>query len=78
MSLGDLHGVKIGSGAPMVSHFLLTDDCFLFCKSNLDETNHLMHILKIYEETSGQEINMSKSEVFFSKNLSLAAQEDLS
>jgi hypothetical protein len=37
-----------------------------------------MDILKIYEEASGQEINMSKSEVFFSRNLSMAAQEDLS
>ncbi|GAU39014.1 hypothetical protein TSUD_378900 [Trifolium subterraneum] len=33
---------------------------------------------KIYEEASGQEINLSKSEVFFSRNLSRAAQEDLS
>jgi hypothetical protein len=37
-----------------------------------------MTILKTYEEASGQEINMSKSEVFFSRNLSRAAQEDLS
>jgi hypothetical protein len=37
-----------------------------------------MHILKLYEEASGQEINLAKSEVFFSRNLSVAAQEDLS
>jgi hypothetical protein len=37
-----------------------------------------MQILKIYEEATGQEINMTKSEVFFSRNLSIAAQEDLS
>jgi hypothetical protein len=36
-----------------------------------------MTILKTYEEASGQEINMSKSEVFFSRNLSVAAQEDI-
>ncbi|PNX90421.1 ribonuclease H, partial [Trifolium pratense] len=37
-----------------------------------------MTILKTYEEASGQEINMSKSKVFFTQNLSTAAQEDLS
>jgi hypothetical protein len=37
-----------------------------------------MKILKIYEEATGQEINLTKSEVFFSRNLSIAAQEDLS
>jgi hypothetical protein len=75
---GELHGVKICRGAPSVSHLLFADDCFLFCRSNLDETNQLMRILKIYEEASGQEINLAKSEVFFSRNLSTAAQEDLS
>jgi hypothetical protein len=37
-----------------------------------------MQILKTYEEATGQEINLTKSEVFFSRNLSIAAQEDLS
>jgi hypothetical protein len=37
-----------------------------------------MEILKVYEEASGQEVNLSKSEVFFSRNISRAAQEDLS
>ncbi|GAU30590.1 hypothetical protein TSUD_392810 [Trifolium subterraneum] len=75
---GDLHGVKICRGAPSVSHLLFADDCFLFCRSNLDETRKLMEILKTYEEASGQEINLSKSDVFFSRNISRAAQEDLS
>ena len=42
------------------------------------EARHLVAILKTYETTSGQEINLSKSEVFFSRNMSGAAQEDLS
>jgi hypothetical protein len=37
-----------------------------------------MEILKTYELASGQEINLSKSEVFFSRNISRAGQEDLS
>jgi hypothetical protein len=37
-----------------------------------------MSLLNTYGVASGQEINLSKSEVFFSRNLSKAAQEDLS
>jgi hypothetical protein len=75
---GDLHGVKICRGAPMVSHLLFADVCFIFCRSNLSETRKLMEVLKTYEEASGQEINLSKSEVFFSRNISRVAQADLS
>jgi hypothetical protein len=78
VACGDLHGVQICRGAPVVSHLLFADDCFLFCRATIGEANLLMKILKTYEEASGQEINLSKSEVFFSKNLSIAAQEDLS
>ncbi|PNY09255.1 ribonuclease H [Trifolium pratense] len=75
---GDIHGVKVCRGAPPVSHMLFADDCFLFCRSNLEENRKLMDIIKTYEVASGQEVNMSKSEVIFSRNLSMAAQEDLS
>jgi hypothetical protein len=37
-----------------------------------------MRILKTYEDASEQEINLTKSGVFFSRNLSIAAQQDLS
>jgi hypothetical protein len=32
---GDLHGVQIFRGAPVVSHLLFVDDCFLFCRSTV-------------------------------------------
>ncbi|GAU41436.1 hypothetical protein TSUD_98320 [Trifolium subterraneum] len=75
---GDLHGVRICRGAPEVSHLLFADDCFLFCRANVAEMNELMRILHTYEIASGQEVNLLKSEVFISRNLSLAAKEDLS
>jgi hypothetical protein len=61
---GELHGVKICRGAPSVFHLLFADDCFIFFRSNLSETRKLMEILKTYEDASGQEVNLSKSEVF--------------
>ncbi|CAJ2665105.1 unnamed protein product [Trifolium pratense] len=53
------------------------DDCFLFCRANVAEVTQLLSILQTYEQASGQEINLSKSEVFISRNMSQAAQADL-
>ncbi|GAU44445.1 hypothetical protein TSUD_92990 [Trifolium subterraneum] len=75
---GDLHGVRICRGAPEVSHLLFADDCFLLCRANVAEVNELMRILHTYEHASGQEVNLVKSEVFISRNMSQAAKEDLS
>ncbi|GAU48531.1 hypothetical protein TSUD_98640 [Trifolium subterraneum] len=75
---GDLHGVRICRGAPEVSRLLFADDCFLFCRANVAEVNELMRILHTYETASGQEVNLVKSEVFISRNMSQAAKEDLS
>jgi hypothetical protein len=75
---GDIHGIQICRGAPMMSHLFFADDCFLFCRANIFEANHIMGILRLYAEASRQEINMNKSEVFFSRNISRSAQEDLS
>jgi hypothetical protein len=66
----EIHGVKICRGALMVFHLLFANDCFLFCRSNLSETRKLIEILKTYEEASDQEINLSKSEVFFRHRIS--------
>ena len=62
----------------MVSHLLCADDCFLFFRANVVEAQRLLSILKTYEASSGQEINLSKPDVFFSCNMSGATQEDLS
>ena len=75
---GDIHGIQVCCSAPMVSHLLFADDCFLFCRANVMEAQRLLTIRKTYEATSGQEINLSKFEVFFSCNMSGAAQENLS
>jgi hypothetical protein len=75
---GDIHWVRVCKDFSEVSHLLFADGCFLFCIANVTEVNQLPRILHICEQAFGQEINLFKSEMFISRNMSQAAKEDLS
>lgn len=66
---GTIHGVKICRGAPIITHLLFADDCFLFIRANESDAGTMKNILETYATASGQLINMNKSEVFFSRNV---------
>ncbi|XP_031124298.1 uncharacterized protein LOC116027009 [Ipomoea triloba] len=66
---GSLHGVTISRGAPVISHLIFADDCFLFCRANSLEAGLLKEILKEFSAASGQSINLTKSSLIFSKNV---------
>ena len=65
---GDLEGVKISSNAPSFNHLLFADDSLILMKLNHESSQHLQHILQLYEVCSGQTINVDKSAIMFSKN----------
>ncbi|MCH80360.1 replication protein A 70 kDa dna-binding subunit, partial [Trifolium medium] len=72
---GELHGVKICRNAPIISHLLFADDCFLFFKATTNEANVMKNILSLYESASGQAINLQKSEFYCSRNVSAEVRE---
>lgn len=72
-----LHGIKVSRHAPSVNHLLFADDSYLFCKANEAEALKLMELLQIFEEASGQQVNLSKSTVVFSSNVSLDSKEQV-
>lgn len=78
VSRGDLHGIKICRGAPIISHLLFADDSFFFCRASVSECNMMKHILNTYEQTSGQAINFGKSGIFYSRNIEQTVKEELS
>jgi hypothetical protein len=57
---GSLLGVKVCRNAPIVSHLLFADDCFLFCRADSVEATILKNILITYAEASGQLVNFQK------------------
>lgn len=49
---GDIHGVTIARGAPMVTHLFFANDSFLFCRDNSLESNVLNEVLVDYASVS--------------------------
>ncbi|CAL1410408.1 unnamed protein product [Linum trigynum] len=68
LSRGEIRGIKLNQNCPRVSHCLFADDTVIFGKASVNEADHIQRILRHYGEVTGQEINASKSSIFFSKN----------
>ncbi|XP_021771467.1 uncharacterized protein LOC110735585 [Chenopodium quinoa] len=74
---GLIHGVKVCHGAPRISHLFFADDSILFSRANTNECSKIANILTTFESASGQKLNLSKSEVSFSKNVMLDKRKDI-
>lgn len=53
------------------------DDCYIFCKANIDSATNIIQMLEIFEKSSGQQINVDKSSVLFSRNGQTALKHEL-
>ncbi|KAF5475420.1 hypothetical protein F2P56_007226, partial [Juglans regia] len=65
---GLIHGDPVGRGQLRVSHLFFADDSLIFCKANALEWGRLFGLLKVYEDASGQRLNIEKTSIIFSKN----------
>uniref|UniRef100_A0A8R7QY99 Reverse transcriptase domain-containing protein n=1 Tax=Triticum urartu TaxID=4572 RepID=A0A8R7QY99_TRIUA len=72
---GKISGVKICPAAPVVSHLFFADDSVILMKSNQQEDAALKEILDLYEQCSGQCINVEKSALMFSPNTNTEARD---
>uniref|UniRef100_A0A803PUD0 Reverse transcriptase domain-containing protein n=1 Tax=Cannabis sativa TaxID=3483 RepID=A0A803PUD0_CANSA len=72
-----ISGVRVARGAPIVSHMLFADDSYVYCKANVEEASSILQLLHVYELASGQQVNFSKSSIFFSKNTSADTRAQL-
>ncbi|XP_042965942.1 uncharacterized protein LOC122299620 [Carya illinoinensis] len=70
-------GIRICRGAPTINHLLFADDSVIFCKADVQTNLELQRILKRYELASGQKLNMDKTSMVFSSNVSSPMQEEI-
>ncbi|XP_020190758.2 uncharacterized protein [Aegilops tauschii subsp. strangulata] len=72
-----LKGVSFGSTGPHLTHLLFADDSIVFLEGNRGSFEALRDILRVYEEASGQKVNLQKSSVFFGKGCRDASKVEL-
>lgn len=70
-------GLKISRQGPLLTHLFFADDFLIFCKANKQEAVEIMKVLKVYEITSGQLINLDNFALFFSKNMDYEQREEV-
>ena len=74
---GEIHGFSLCRRGPKLTHLLLADGSLLFCRANMEECNKVLEILNMYERSSGQKVNRSKTSIFFSKSTSAEMQSSI-
>ncbi|KAM1520037.1 hypothetical protein ACFX15_022281 [Malus domestica] len=67
---GVLHGYKFTPNETPLTHLFFADDSVLFGNATVEEAQGVADILNVYASRSGQEINMSKSSIFFGTSTS--------
>lgn len=74
---GRVHGAKVAKSAPSISHLFFIDDTILFTRATVEEADRVKEIIFQYESTSGQQINLEKTEITVSSNISMAKKQEL-
>lgn len=70
-----IHSAKICNRAPRILHLFFADDSILFAKATLQECSKIVDLVKLYDRASGQQVNLCKTEVAFSKKSGCCSKE---
>ena len=74
---GNLQGIKFAPRCPQITHLQFADDLLILAKANTTNVETILQCLNSYQACSGQKINLSKSEIIFSKNTNSRLTRDL-
>ncbi|KAL0320265.1 UNVERIFIED_CONTAM: putative mitochondrial protein [Sesamum radiatum] len=74
---GHIRGVAVCRRGLRISHLLFADDTLICCQAIESEASSIQYVLNVYGKASGQEVNLHKSTVVFSKNVSKEVRDSL-
>lgn len=66
---GELQTYKLGRNMDPISHLFFADDMLIFSNGSIRSLRRLRNLLKKYESSSGQQINLQKISMFVSKQI---------
>ncbi|XP_074348430.1 uncharacterized protein LOC141687156 [Apium graveolens] len=70
-----IKGIKICRAAPSISHLFFANDSYLFCNVDDSDALNLMELLQVFQEASGQKVNLMKSLVVYSSNVTRSCRD---
>ena len=74
---GHIKGYSLCRNSPRLTHILFADDSLLFCRATIEECLRVLDILDVYGKCSGQQINQSKTTIFFSKSMKVESRNQI-
>jgi hypothetical protein len=74
---GELEGVNVCRGAPIISHLLFADDSPILMQADKKNANCLESILNRYCASSGQKISEAKPGIYFSINTKVEVKTEV-
>ncbi|KAL9816790.1 putative reverse transcriptase domain, ribonuclease H domain, ribonuclease H-like superfamily [Arabidopsis thaliana] len=62
--------ISICRGGPKLSHICFADDLILFAEASVSQIRIIRRVLETFCRASGQKVNLEKSKIYFSSNVS--------
>lgn len=64
-----IKGVAASTRGPRIFHLFFADDSLVFGRALISEAQEIQRILRVYELSSGQQLNCNKTSLYFSPNI---------
>lgn len=72
---GLLQRIQFSENGPMIHHMLFADDSLLICKASGSQATEMMKILSVYEQATGQKVNVVKSAITFGAKVAESSRD---